>query len=373
MVTLADFAAFRQQLRQEVTDVMQQARAEVNDAISGSINKALHNVSARPAENKPYRISDLIPRNWEGNNEQGEFRSFMSDLHLWMQAWSNEGEKMLAIVEGVDKLDHSAIASIEASLYQVLHKTTSNEPLRIGQQTRGQRGLEAWRAIVTRYDQRTMSDKNSAYAALISNISEKDRAKDVEQFDDILRTFINEMNKFESRFGAIRDEEKMFAVKKVMPESLLNYRFKGTTMSYSEIIIALENIIVDKVSTVPSSKKRRNDTSAPMEIGMTTKEDGESASQEGDQRILDLTLQTVYKGTCKGKRRFGKGQNWNEKGGKGGKDGGKNSWQKGSGKKGGKGQEKGGKGDSRTCWTRGKTGHIAAWCRKGGNNKFVRR
>ena len=100
---------------------------------------------------------------------------------------------------------------------------------------------------------------------------------------------------------------------------------------------------------------------------MATKEDGESASQEGDQKILDLTLQTVYKGTGKGKRRFGKGQNWNEKGGKGGKDGGKTSWQKGSGKKGGKGQEKGGKGDSRTCWTCGKTGHIAAWCRKGGN------
>ena len=39
-----------------------------------------------------------------------------------------------------------------------------------------------------------MSDKSSAYAALISNISEKDRAKDVEQFDDILRTFTNEMN-----------------------------------------------------------------------------------------------------------------------------------------------------------------------------------
>ena len=67
---------------------------------------------------------------------------------------------------------------------------------------------------------------------------------------------------------------------------------------------------------------------------------------------------------------FSKGQNWNEKGGKGGKEGGKNSWQKGSGKKGGKGQGKGGKGESRTCWTCGKTGHIAAWCRKGGNKKL---
>ena len=58
-----------------------------------------------------------------------------------------------------------------------------------------------------------MSDKKSAYAALISNISEKDRVKDGEQFDDVLMTFINEMNKFESRFGAIRDEEKMLAAK----------------------------------------------------------------------------------------------------------------------------------------------------------------
>ena len=108
MVTPADLAAFQLQLRQEVSDVMQHLRAEVNDATSGrmdmlnSINTALQNVSARPAETKPYRISDFIPRNWEGNNEKGEFRSFMLDLHWWMQAWSNQGEKMLAIVEGAD-------------------------------------------------------------------------------------------------------------------------------------------------------------------------------------------------------------------------------------------------------------------------------
>ena len=84
------------------------------------------------------------------------------------------------------------LRSIEASLCQVLHRTTSNEPLRIVQQTRGQKGFEAWRAIVRRYDQRNVSDKKSAYAALISNFSERDRAKDVEQFDDILRTFIKD-------------------------------------------------------------------------------------------------------------------------------------------------------------------------------------
>ena len=46
---------------------------------------------------------------------------------------------------------------------------------------------------------------------------------------------------------------------------------------------------------------------------MAAKEDGESASQEGDQRIMDLALQAVCKGTSKGKWTFGKGQNWNEK------------------------------------------------------------
>ena len=80
-----------------------------------------------------------------------------------MQAWSNQGEKIFAIVEGVDKLDHNATAfdcsgdefrSIEASLHQVLRRTTANGPLRIVQQTRGQRGFEAWHAIVRRYDQR---------------------------------------------------------------------------------------------------------------------------------------------------------------------------------------------------------------------------
>ena len=116
---------------------------------------------------------------------------------------------MLARIKSIDKFDNNVIAfdcqdeefrSIEVSLYQVLHRTTSNEPLSTVQQTRGQKGIEAWHAIVLRYDQEEhVSQQNSAYAALISIISEKDRAKDVEQFDDILRTFTNGMNKFENR------------------------------------------------------------------------------------------------------------------------------------------------------------------------------
>ena len=51
---------------------------------------------------------------------------------------------MLVSVESTDKLDNSTLAvdcsdeefrSIEASLYQVLHRTTANEPLRKVQPT----------------------------------------------------------------------------------------------------------------------------------------------------------------------------------------------------------------------------------------------
>ena len=50
--------------------------------------------------------------------------------------------------------------------------------------------------------------RGTCRTTLISNISEMDRAKDVEQCDDILRTSTSEMNQFENRFGKIRDDEK---------------------------------------------------------------------------------------------------------------------------------------------------------------------
>ena len=84
MVTPADLVTFPHQLRQVVADVIQQLRAEMSETISsrmdmmGSIRAALQRVSAKSTESKAYRISDLIPRNWEGSNEKGEFRSFMS-------------------------------------------------------------------------------------------------------------------------------------------------------------------------------------------------------------------------------------------------------------------------------------------------------
>ena len=47
-------------------------------------------------------------------------------------------------------------------------------------------------------------------------------------------------------------------------------------MSYCELLVALVNIIIDKVATVPTATNRNIDTSAPMEIGMAAKDDSNS-------------------------------------------------------------------------------------------------
>ena len=56
MVTTADFAIFQQQLRQEMTDVIQQLRTKMNETVNGrmdmlnSINTALQNVSKKTTD-----------------------------------------------------------------------------------------------------------------------------------------------------------------------------------------------------------------------------------------------------------------------------------------------------------------------------------
>ena len=140
-------------------------------------------------------------------------------------------------------------------------------------------------------------------------------------------------------------------------------------MSHCEFLIALGNIIVDKVATVPTARNRKIDTSAPMEIGLAAKDDGESAREKGQQRIADLPLQAVYKGTGR-RKRVGVGTKKGSKEEKVAKMVKKNPWQKGNGKKGSKGQEKSDKRETRACWSWKDRSHIAAWCRKGGNKKL---
>ena len=41
-----------------------------------------------------------------------------------------------------------------------------------------------------------------------------------------------------------------------MSESMLNYSFRGTTLSYEELISAIENMFVDKITTISNLTKK---------------------------------------------------------------------------------------------------------------------
>ena len=136
-----------QQLMLQVPEIIQQVRTEMSETVSGRVDVLNSSIivfaKLKPAPARPERIIDLIPRNRGGSNDKGEFRHVMSDLHLWIQAWSNERQTMLVSVERTDKFNNSALSAdcsqdqfrtIEASLYLVLHRTIANEPLRTVQQ-----------------------------------------------------------------------------------------------------------------------------------------------------------------------------------------------------------------------------------------------
>ena len=85
MATTADLMTLHQQIRQEMADSLQRVREEMHTAINGrldainSMSSALQRLSAGPAETaKPYRISDLIPKCWDGSHDKGQFENFMA-------------------------------------------------------------------------------------------------------------------------------------------------------------------------------------------------------------------------------------------------------------------------------------------------------
>ena len=101
-VTTADLVSLQQQFRQELADAVVQIRNEMRNEVNGrldllnSMTTAILNIATASSNGtRPHKISDLIPKNWEGSNEKDDFRNFMSDLHLWMQGRSDQGEKML--------------------------------------------------------------------------------------------------------------------------------------------------------------------------------------------------------------------------------------------------------------------------------------
>ena len=95
----------------------------------------------------------------------------------------------------------------------------------------------------------------------------------MEQLDHNLSTFIKETNKFETGFGIVRGKDarsrEIDAGEPVEPQISRN---DDVVQRTSRRI--LENIIIDKVATVPTARNRNIDTSSPMEHGIAAQDDG---------------------------------------------------------------------------------------------------
>ena len=151
----------------------------------------------------------------------------------------------------------------------------------------------------------------------------------------------------------------MVVVKKLMLESLLNIRFRETILNHEELLIAL-----GKLSQQPERRQlaRALQWTSGWRRRMTAKvETGESWT---------LHFKAVYKGT-EGPDRLRAGSHRGSQVARMRIVEEIIAGRKGDGKKGGEGTETGRKGDNNsTCWTCGKSRHIAASCPNGGNDNL---
>ena len=91
-------------------------------------------------------------------------------------------------------------------------------------------------------------------------------------------------------------------------KSVASSFFRESTELQDDVITTLENIILDKVMTMPIAKPKRIDTSRPMDTGMETEDINEAKSDE-EQRIAEIAVQSMYKAA--GHKCTSKSRQWN--------------------------------------------------------------
>ena len=106
------------------------------------------------------------------------------------------------------------------------------------------------------------------------------------QFDDVLTMIINSAKKFEHRFGTRIGEEKTLAVKMLIPESHLNYRFRGTTVMYDALCRASSW----KISSSQSVKIK---ALAKISTGTGVPRGSSSNQATGSQMQREAAMRTV--------------------------------------------------------------------------------
>ena len=100
-----------------MADSLQQVREEMHTAINGRLRRNQQHLQCHAEDlSRSCRSSQAVqnqgldPEELGGQSGQSQFRNFMGELHLWMQARLDQGERILVRVKGVDKVERLTLA-----------------------------------------------------------------------------------------------------------------------------------------------------------------------------------------------------------------------------------------------------------------------
>ena len=299
----------------------------IMDVLAGKLDKIVVSAAANDQKDKKkaFRPIDLIPEVWSGPNDKVPFSEYTSDVHNYILAVNEEGEKMLTVVEAMEEwsqdqldifdMDEESKKQLNKDLYTILRKTTTGGPKTIVRNTTVGEGFKAWYRLMTRFDPKNTLDRNTAHAQVAAP---KKRATNVDTSHEMFQAWNTQLIHYESRFGEMPNETKISAIKQLMPKQLLENRYRGITkLKFETFIQDIENYINDRALEHDSEDNK------PQNGDLSELKDAEPWNEPPG---LDAMWNQKSGGKAKGKD--GGGKAWN-----GGKDGsGKGWWSGGKGK-----------------------------------------
>ena len=156
----ADMFNFQQQFRQEMAELIQQVRTELNELNGIATALQQSHIGSETSSQETGNAattrdnSDISRRTCTCGCKHGLTKERQCSSSVGCTAKFD----CRALSEDCSQ---EKFGTIEASLYQVLQGTTANEPLRTVQQTQGQKGFEAWCAVVARSREEVRSEEHA--------------------------------------------------------------------------------------------------------------------------------------------------------------------------------------------------------------------
>jgi len=244
---------------------------------------------------------ECIPQPFDGSRKT--FLNYAHQVKVWSRAlMPTGGEKLLETAtkletefeddEDIDDITYPHAKDFNEKLYQMMSTTTSGDAIKYVMAAGVGHGLRAWQSVSKWYDARDAGDKEAKYSVIMN----QDRAQSEEDLHNRFVTFEKKVKEYEERFGAVQEEGKIVALKKMVPMEMLNQRFRGKKFTTYK---SLRDELVAFISDKPAS------STAPMEIGAVEEENEKNDKEENKD---DHEIYAFAKGGKGGKGGYGVSQ-----------------------------------------------------------------